>query len=85
MGIRFLVPHRVASELLEHTPTYFDGEPVILVDNFLIFLSIFWWTTRYFGGELSHFAEHGLVRTTEESKISPWKSVSARNFAVSSN
>ena len=66
-------------------PRYFDGEPVILVDNVLIFLSIFWWTTRYFGGELSHFAEHGLVRTTEESKISPWKSVSARNSAVSSN
>ena len=48
MLIRFLVPHRVVSELLEHTLTYHGGEPVILVEssesslveNFLIFLSV---------------------------------------------
>ena len=33
MYIRFLVPHHVASELLEHTPTYFGGEPVTLVKS----------------------------------------------------
>ena len=82
------MPRRVASELLEHTPTYFGGELDILVEK-----PIFWWRTRYFGeesgvyfgGELSYFAEHGLVRTSEEYKISPWKSVSAKNFTIASN
>ena len=54
---------------------------------------IFCWRTRYFGeesgvyfgGVLSYFAEHGLVRTSEEYKISPWLSVSAKNFASASN
>ena len=67
---------------------YFGGELDILLEK-----AIFWWRTRYFdeesgvyfGGELSYFAEHGLVRTSEEYKISPWKSVSARNFTIASN
>ena len=62
MKIRFLVPHRVASELLEHTPTYFGGESVILVKKTRYFGEE---SGIYFGGELSYFAEHGLVRTSE--------------------
>ena len=34
---------------------------------------------------LFYFAEHSLVRTSEEYKISPWKSVSAKNFTIASN
>ena len=62
--MRFLVPHRAASVLLEHTPTYFGGEPVILVkspESILVENSLFcfsWWFER-----------------SQEYKISPGKSV----------
>ena len=44
---------------------------VVLELTLVLYGTCQWWRTRYFGGELSYFAQHGLVRRSEEYKISP--------------